>query len=127
MHYDPSTDQEPVRWLAADELDRITAIQHYHKRTKDRAENPRLHAIMHHVVENQLAEGVEVTQTTLDRLCREGLSRHEAIHAIGSVVAEDIFEILQSHQPHDQKAYAHKLEALVASEWRSDRTGRPSP
>ncbi len=123
MNYDPSEGPDPAGWLEADEMDRTTAIRYYHTRAKDRAENPRLHAIMHLIVENQLAEGMETTRSNLDRLCRDGLSRHEAIHAIGSVVAEDIFEILQSKKPHDQKAYARKLEALVASEWRPDRDG----
>ena len=80
---------------------------------------------MHYVVENRLEKGLECTRANLDRLCRDSRSRHETIHATGSVVAKDLFEILQSQQPNDPKAYARKLEALAASEWRSNRTSKP--
>jgi hypothetical protein len=40
-------------------------------------------------VETQLAEGHAEATAALDRLLQEGLDRHEALHAIGSVLAEE--------------------------------------
>jgi hypothetical protein len=49
------------------------------------------------VVENQLALG-EATPvpTTLERLMDEGLDRHEAIHAIGSILMRIMFDAIRS-------------------------------
>jgi hypothetical protein len=72
----------------ARQSDRIDAVIAYHKRAKKPVgENKRLHATAHVIVENQAAMGdATVVPATLDRLMREGLDRHDAIHAIGSVL-----------------------------------------
>jgi hypothetical protein len=47
----------------------------------------KLHAVMHVIIENQVALGDEVpAQRTLRRLMAEGLDRHQGIHAISSVL-----------------------------------------
>ena len=49
---------------------------------------PRLHAAVHAVVETQLASGAPPeTRRALERLLAGGLPRHEAVHAIGLIVA----------------------------------------
>src|SRR5262249_40443203 len=53
----------------------------------------RLHATIHMVVENQLALNDEPVLRALERLKKEGLTRHDAVHAIGSQVAEHIYDI----------------------------------
>lgn len=120
MKYDPEVGPDPAMWLELDDGDRIEAARQYHRRVKDSSENPKLHAIIHSVAETQLAEGYENTQAVLERLLREGLDRHDAIHAIGSVIAEEIFEALNEKKKHNPKSYARKLDALTASKWRSD-------
>jgi hypothetical protein len=56
--------------------------------------NSSLHAAIHVVVENQVALGGEIpVQETLARLMGEGLSRHEAVHAVGSVLAGILFDL----------------------------------
>lgn len=53
-----------------------------------------LHAIIHAVVENQIAMGDEYpVQKTSKRLVREGLNRHNAIHPIGSVLMKYLWEM----------------------------------
>ncbi len=47
------------------------------------AEN--VHSVLHVIVENQLAMNAEPVPATIARLTRQGLSRHEAIHATGAV------------------------------------------
>jgi hypothetical protein len=50
----------------------------------------------------------------------EGLSRHDAIHAIGQVLAERLFAGLRKEgQPADLNAeYLEKLNRLTAEAWR---------
>jgi hypothetical protein len=129
MRYDPASDPDPTAWLETDEAERIEAIMTFHMRIRDpnQGENPRMHALVHLIVENQLAltDGTESTKLALARLRREGLGRHEAIHAIGSVVAQGIAEVLSSKKPLDDAAFARKLAALSAAAWRA-QGGVPS-
>jgi hypothetical protein len=61
-----------------------------------RAQSRRGHAIAHTIVESQLATGeVAGVPATLARLMREeGLDRHDAVHAIGSVLMGLIFNMV---------------------------------
>ena len=53
----------------------------------------------------------------------EGLSRHDTLHAIGSVVAEHLFEAVEAKTKDDpnsiQIRYNAAVERLSAKEWRS--------
>jgi hypothetical protein len=57
----------------------------------------------------------------LARLRAEGLTRHDAVHAIGTVLAGQIYELLKS-SPHDTSdpnpPYFDRLRRLTAAEWR---------
>jgi hypothetical protein len=50
----------------------------------------------------------------------EGLDRHEAIHAIGSVLAEFIHDLLKAPQSdtNPNVPYFAALERLTAEDWR---------
>jgi hypothetical protein len=85
--YDPDRAPDPAEWLSADEDDRITLVQRWHRKSGARVPEPRLHALLHVVVESQAADGASTVPETLDRLVREGLTRHEALHAIAMVLA----------------------------------------
>lgn len=59
---------------------------------------------------------------TLLRLMGEGLDRHEAIHAIGSVLAGHLNDLLRSRDtlasPEESNAaYFDELERLTAEDW----------
>lgn len=74
------------------------------------------------VVENQLALGEEAVVKTLARLQAEGLGRHDALHAIGSVLAADLYELMRegSDSTGDRYArYLERLEKLKAKDWRA--------
>ena len=75
---------------------------------------------MHVVVENQLALNDEPVVRALDRLRKEGLSRHDAVHAIGSVVAEHIYDLLKHKDaPETSRArYYAAVERLTVATWR---------
>jgi len=57
-------------------------------------------------------------RSTLDRLVANGLSRHEAIHAIGSVMAEAIFEVQKKGTPFDRDRAVRSLDRLRPEAWR---------
>jgi hypothetical protein len=86
-------------------------------------ENKRLHAAAHVLVENQVAmSDATVVPATLNRLMREGLDRHEAIHAIASVlmgVVFDTFRNPEGEQIDINAAYGRELGELTAASWRS--------
>ena len=123
MSYDPTLNLLPEQWLAVNEAERIVLVEKYHRKNKDFAENPKLHAIVHVVVENQLASpDGEVARSTLKRLMSENVSRHAAIHAIGSVVATQMFAILkdtENRKVFDNAAYELALKNLEAWQWRA--------
>jgi hypothetical protein len=120
--YDPDTPRQPADWLQTDEGERIELVSSYHRRKKVDLPNTQLHAVIHVVVENQLALGEEVVVDTLARLQSEGLSRHDALHAIGSVLAADLYELM--HETSETTSDAHRryldrLEKLKAKNWRA--------
>jgi Domain of unknown function (DUF1841) len=122
MQYDADEEPDPDAWLELDETERIDLVIDYHRRTGVQLDNPEPHAIAHVVVENQVALG-EATPVpeTLDRLMDEGLDRHDAVHAIGSILMEIVFAA-----PHEQDdatdinaKYNRELVKLTAAGWRS--------
>jgi hypothetical protein len=120
--YDPDTPRHSADWLQTDEGERIELVSSYHRRKKVHLPNAQLHAVIHVVVENQLALGEEVVVETLARLQREGLSRHDALHAIGSVLATELYELMQesSEATSDaQRRYLDRLQRLTAKSWRA--------
>jgi hypothetical protein len=120
--YDPDN-PTTANWLELDEAERIELVSSYHRHKKIRLPNAQLHAVIHVIVENQLALGETVVVDTLARLQSEGLSRHDALHAIGSVLAEDLYELLREASDangHTYERYLERLRDLSASTWRAD-------
>jgi hypothetical protein len=120
--YDPDVPQLPGAWLEAGEGERIELVSLYHRRLKIKLPNPQLHAVIHVVVENQLALGDAVVINTLARLQGEGLSRHDALHAIGSVLAEDVYTLMQDDARatgETYRRYLGRLEGLTAQQWKT--------
>ena len=120
--YDPDTSLNPTDWLETDEGERIELVSSYHRRKKSRLPNAQLHSVIHVVVENQLALGEAIVIETLARLQGEGLSRHDAVHAIGSVLAADLYELMQESSETTGDAYRRyleRLQELTAGKWRT--------
>ena len=121
MHsYDPDTSLPAADWLQTDEGERIELVTSYHRHKKVRLPNAQLHAVVHVIVENQVALGEEVVAKTLARLQAEGLTRHDAVHAIGSVLAGDLYRLMQEGSDASSDAYRGYLEGiqkLTAKNW----------
>jgi len=123
MEYDPLKTPDPERWLELDEQERIGLVQMHHESAGIQLPNAVLHAAMHTIVENQLAMKDDKVQETLDRLLAEGLDRHDALHAIGSVLAEQIWGAMKT-PPDDTglpETYYRGLSDLTAAKWRGAR------
>jgi hypothetical protein len=75
------------------------------------------------IVENQLTLGdATVVPETLARLMDEGLNRHDAIHAVGSILMGVIFDAITKKDDGggDLGAkYGRELAELTAASWRS--------
>ena len=120
MKYDPDIAPDATRWLETDDDARLLAIRRYHERAgEDLGEGAGAHFVIHNAVENQLAEGHLAATDALERLMAEGLDRHETIHAIGSIVAAEIFDLMKHKTPYDPDRYARRLRELTALRWRS--------
>jgi hypothetical protein len=124
QHYDPLVEPDPDEWLTAGEQERIDAVKYHHRHAESEAERGTAHAVIHAVVENQIAEGDELpVRRTMARLMDEGLDRHEAIHAIGSILAGHINELMRDAKAghksdRDVNApYFSELERLKAEDW----------
>ncbi len=94
-------------------------VMDYHREAGVELPSEQAHAAVHVVVENQIALGDETpARATLERLTREGLDRHEAIHAIGSVLMDFVQELLDDDTaPGANERYAEELGKLTAEEW----------
>ena len=122
MRYGPMKAPEAEEWRDADEAERLSAIVDYHKKARIKLPNVRAHSTFHMVVENQLAEEYECVVRTLRRLTAAGMNRHEAIHAIGSVLASHMHALLGgANQGFNDEEYSRDLDALEAAEWRGLR------
>lgn len=96
-------------------------VTRYHRRQRIRLPNETIHAVIHVIVENQVALGDEFpAKAVLLRLMKEELDRHEAIHAIGSVLSEEFFVAMSGQEAvGDINAkYIEKLKSLTAHSWR---------
>jgi hypothetical protein len=116
----------PAEWLALPEDARLEQVLAHHRALRlphPATANPRLHAAVHVVVENQIAlrEPAEVA-ATLERLVAEGLDRHEAVHAIGKVVADELVAIGRESRRFDPEAYRRALRDLSAKRFREEAT-----
>jgi hypothetical protein len=122
--YHPLRPPNPTEWLSLDESVRIDLVQTYLRESGEKI--PRdaeaMHAMIHVIVENQIALEIEPVPATMAKLTRQGLSRHEALHAVGAVLSGDIYELLQHNDRSGfRQRYRRRLEKLTAKRWRKNQ------
>lgn len=119
--YHASEAPDPEEWLDLDESLRLTLVERYHRHLDEPhpvPENSRMHALIHVIVENQIADdSPQETAAAVGRLMSEGLTRHEAVHAAGSIVAEAMWGIMRGLKEVDNKTMARQLAELTAEKW----------
>jgi hypothetical protein len=124
MRYDAAKAPEPEEWLELDEQERIDLVIEYHRRHHmPMGGNANLHGAAHVIVENQIALGdPPAVPEALARLMVEGLDRHDAVHAVGSVVMGIVFDLIREKGKHTgdiNTKYAEELATLTAVSWRA--------
>jgi hypothetical protein len=119
VRYDADREPKAETWLQLDESERLDAVLSSHKGMGLKGDRAKLHAVAHTVIENQLAEGHPDARGALDRLMAEGLTRHEAVHAIGIPFSEQMLNTLKNNRPFDPEEYKRALGKLTAASWRT--------
>jgi hypothetical protein len=119
--YDPLKPPSTDDWTDLDESERLDLVLAYHQRQGDNLPNPDAHAVVHVIVENQVALADETPVAgVMERLMQEGLDRHDAIHAIGYVFMGTFHEAAQdSNEADPTSAYYRELMRLTAESWLS--------
>ena len=102
-----------------EEDERINRVSDYHRHAKIKLPNLTIHAALHAVVENQIAEELQTVRETVARLQAEGLSRHDAIHAVASVLVLRLQALMREGAPaqFETEVYSQDLRALTAEGW----------
>ena len=120
--YNPEEARDPAEWLERDEGERLLLVEAYHVRAGIDLPNASLHVAIHVIVENQIALGDETpVARTVARLMAEGLDRHEAVHAVGSVLSEFVFDAAKGGDRSKDEfsdEYNAAVERLTAEAWR---------
>jgi hypothetical protein len=119
--YDADLEIEATPWAELAEAERLARVKRYHEGTLAPGKRPpsmERHAGLHVLVESQLATGVPPqAPAALRRLRAEGMSRHDAIHALGWLATEHVRRALEAQRPLDDAAYAADLDALTIQRW----------
>ena len=117
--YDPNKQIDPKEWMALSEAERLYVVEQYHKKKRIKMPNVKVHAAFHVIAENQIAMGGTIpAEKALTRLMRQGLSRHNAVHAIASVAAKHFFNVMKEGSAAASNTdYNRQLEKLNAEDW----------
>ncbi|MDD5056707.1 MAG: hypothetical protein PHQ60_02465 [Sideroxydans sp.] len=118
--YDPESTPNSEEWLALDEQERIILVEDFHEAARIKLPNLTAHAAFHAVVENQIAEGLESVLRAMERLAKQGLTRHDSIHAIVYVLVSHINDLFNSKDDAatSQARYNAAVERITEKNWR---------
>jgi hypothetical protein len=120
--YDASVAPDLSKWRTMKEVVKAQAIKDYHLIAQPHPvpEGLMSHVAIHFAVEEHVANGnPSEAGEAMDRLVKEGLSRHDAIHAIGTVLFDVLKELADKARAFDLQAYKRGLSELTAKKWLS--------
>lgn len=118
MEYDPAISPDPEEWLEEDDAEKVVAILEYHRAAGIRLPDEHLHATVHAIVENQIAMSDLVEpRAALKRLMQQGLSRHDAVHAIANEMIFYLLDVSKNNREPDNELYFNALRELTAEKW----------
>jgi len=121
--YDPNHAPDPQEWLALDEQLRIGVAEEFHRIARIELPNVKAHAVFHAIVENQIAMQHPPVLRAMERLAKQGLSRHDSLHAISWVLAHHFHELMTTNSSDPpaavQSRYDAAVERLTANGWRA--------
>jgi hypothetical protein len=99
--YDPNSRPNPATWVALDPVYRDLIIREYHKTNPDQlsTEETDGHIAIHAIAETALADNAHPQpRALLAQYLVAGYSRHDAIHAIGQMLLNQVIQNLQRNQ-----------------------------
>jgi hypothetical protein len=109
--YDGDIEPDSELWLATHERDREALVLEYHRELSENMDAS--HIAIHVAVETQLAAGTPPNgRAAVARLMKAGLSRHEAVHALGEVLEATIAEMERTGSAFDARRYEAALDAI---------------
>jgi hypothetical protein len=121
-NYNPQEAPDPKEWLEMEEVEQQMAVMESHPSFEDDLSKDQfhIHCMMHAVVETQIAMGDEIpVQAALQRLMRQGLDRHSAVHAIASVLTKHLWEVGTGRNTSGDinEAYMKEVKQLTPQKW----------
>lgn len=124
MDYDPNHAPPRDQWRALDEAEQLHLVRVYHRQADVDLPNLELHAVLHTIIENQVALGDETpVPDALERLQGEGLTRHQSIHAVASVLMLHLDELMgltgteAATDAFDVESYYEDVRSLTKEKW----------
>ena len=102
-------------WQALSPDERLEQVEAYHQRLPGGRPppDPRRHAALHVLVEDQLAaEDPPEVLSALGRLVQDGMTRHEALHAVGFIATQVMQRAVETRSAPDFEGYAQQLRGL---------------
>lgn len=125
--YNAEKAPSPTDWLELPEQERIRVVSTFHMVHRLKSGNAKAHAAIHVIVENQIAMGFGPTVRAMARLQTQGLSRHDSLHAVGSVVSGYMFEAMRKPAEADSQTLQSEINAAIerldAESWRKEYGG----
>ena len=122
--YNPLRVPKPDAWLSLDEQRRIDMIETYHIAMNIDLPNVRAHAAFQAIIENQAALRSETpVAAKLKELQREGLDRHEALHAVMYVLSQHFYTTMKEKEAMTNEAYFADVRKLTKQSWYDDFAG----
>ena len=119
--YSPNTPPDPEEWLSIDDSEKQVIVEAGLQAIEAGiGEGFTFHCVTHIIVENQVAanDADVPTGQVIDSLMEQGLDRHEAIHAVGSVIMTTMHSMVQKKEVFDPAANAADMWALNADDWK---------
>ena len=75
------------------------------------------HLLVHGMVEKQIIENDPPQAAhAIERLTKAGMSRHEAIHAVGKIITKEAADMMKEGRDMNMQAYIKALENLGAED-----------
>jgi hypothetical protein len=110
--YDPNVAPDPDEWNELDEGEQLLLVHQYHEDEGIDIPGFEVHMALHVAVENQVAMGDDhPASAALERVMRDAPSRHDALHALASVLAEHMWSMAQDSK--GGNSYERELRNLT--------------
>lgn len=122
LSYDPEIPPEPRAWLKIPEGKRLLLMRDAHREDGLEPDALMMHASVQVMVENQIAMRIACVVRAMARLQAEGLCRHDALHAVATVLSEHLWNVSEAETvggpPVTSDKYHEAIEKLSAASWR---------